>query len=188
MPRCIEHLQLQNNVTNGIVSILLAGTADMPSETPTNDLFTLAIIGAGILAWYAYQIVSRKQEWIRFKIARGSVFLILYALTVSILMQQRLPALEVALISALTGIGGAWLLVRPPKGGRRIPQAIRRQVIARDLTSKGLKWNPRKYHIDHIVPISRGGDNSVRNLRVVEKERNLRKGDKMPGFWDLLKK
>jgi hypothetical protein len=160
----------------------------MPSETPTNNLLILAIIGAGILAWYVYQIASRKRERIRFKIARGGVCLAFYALGVSILMQQRLPLLEVALISALAGIGGAWLLVKTPKGGGRIPKAIRRQIIARDLTSKGLKWNPRKYHIDHIVPASRGGDDSIRNLRVIEKQRNLRKGDKMPGFWDLLNK
>ena len=160
----------------------------MPPHTATDDLLVVAIIGAGILAWYVYQVASRKQELIRFKIKRGGVGVVLYAVGVSILREQRLPPLEVALISGLAGLGGAWLLVRPPKGGGRIPMAIRRQVIARDLTSKGLKWNPKKYHIDHIVPVSRGGDNSLRNLRVVEKERNLRKGDKMPGFRDLLRK
>jgi hypothetical protein len=121
-------------------------------------------------------------------LAKMGVFFVFYALGVSILMQKRLPPPEAALISGLAGLGGAWLLVRPPRGGRRIPQAIRRQVIARDLTSKGLKWDSRKYHIDHIVAVSRGGDNSVRNLRVIEKQRNLRKGDKMPGFRDLLGK
>ena len=160
----------------------------MHSQTPTNDLFIVAVIGGGILAWYLYQIISRKQVWIRFKIVRAGVALVVYALGVSILVQQQLPPLEAALISGLAGLGGAWLLVRAPRGGGRIPQAIRRQVIARDLTSKGLKWNPRKYHIDHIVPVSRGGDNSIRNLRVIEKQRNLRKGDKMPGFRDLLRK
>jgi hypothetical protein len=38
-----------------------------------------------------------------------------------------------------------------------------------------------------LVPFSRGGDNSLRNLRVIEKHKNLRKGGKMPGLWDLLK-
>jgi 5-methylcytosine-specific restriction endonuclease McrA len=78
--------------------------------------------------------------------------------------------------------------VNPPKSERRISKAVRRAVIARDLTSKGLKWDPAKYHIDHLVPFSRGGDNSTRNLRVIEKQKNLRKGGKMPGFWDFLKK
>jgi hypothetical protein len=103
------------------------------------------------------------------------------------LTRQALPPLEAVFLGALAGMGSAWLLVNPPKDRRRIPTAVRREVIARDLTSKGLKWNPAKYHIDHVVPFSRGGDNSTRNLRVIEKHKNLRKGGKMPGFWDFLR-
>jgi len=72
--------------------------------------------------------------------------------------------------------------VTPPKRERRISKSIRQEVIARDLTSKGLKWDPERYHIDHVVPFSRGGDHSTRNLRVIERTKNLRKGGKMPGF------
>ncbi|HVA01299.1 MAG TPA: HNH endonuclease domain-containing protein [Terriglobia bacterium] len=161
----------------------------MSPSPPANDLNTVLIVGVGILvfAWYAYQIASRKQQWIRYKAKRMLVFLIVYAAGVYVLAQQRLPSLEVGVFSALAGLGSGWLLVAPPKSARRIPRTVRRQVIARDLTSKGLDWDPAKYHIDHIVPFSRGGDNSLRNLRVVQKEKNLRKGDKMPSFWDFLK-
>lgn len=88
----------------------------------------------------------------------------------------------------MAGLGFAWLFVKPPRRDRRIPKATRRQVIARDLTSKGLKWDSSRHHIDHVVPYSRGGDHSPKNLRVMEKEKNLRKGGKMPGFWDFLRK
>jgi len=50
------------------------------------------------------------------------------------------------------GLGCAFLFVAPPSNERRIPKSVRRAVTARDLTSKGLKWDPAKYHIDHVVP------------------------------------
>lgn len=160
-------------------------------HAPTNGLNVVVIVVVGILgvlAWYLYQVSSRKQESIRYKLRRTVVALAAYLLSGLILIQQGLPPLEAILVGAFAGFGCQWLLVRPPKRDRRIPKAVRQQVIARDLTSKGLKWDPAKYHIDHIVPFSRGGDNSARNLRVVEKARNLRKGAKMPGFRDFLKK
>lgn len=160
----------------------------MSPNPPANDLNIALIAGVGILGWYAYQVASRKQQWLRYKAKQMLVFIIVYAAGVYVLAQQRLPSLEVAVFSLLAGLGSGWLFVAPPKGGRRIPKSVRQQVIARDLTSKGLKWDPSKYHIDHRVPFSRGGDNSLRNLRVVEKEKNLRKGDKMPSFWDFLRK
>ena len=159
----------------------------MPPNPPTNDLNTVLIVGVGALVvWYVYQVASRKQQWIRYKTKQMLVFLSVYTVGVYVLAQQRLPSLEVGVFSALAGLGSGWLFVDPPKGGRRIPKAVRRQVIARDLTSKGLKWDPSKYHIDHTVPFSRGGDNSLKNLRVVDKEKNLLKGGKMPSFRDFL--
>ena len=159
----------------------------MPPHAPSNGPNVVVIVGVAMLAWYLYQVASRKRERIRYKIRRTIVALVIYGMAALILIQQGLPPVEVVLVSALAGMGCAWLLVNPPRHDRRIPKAIRREVIARDLTSKGLKWDPAKHHIDHMVPFSRGGDNSVRNLRVIEKRKNLRKGGKMPGFWDFLR-
>lgn len=159
----------------------------MSPQQPANALELVAIVGAGILAWYLYQIASRKKERIRYKIRGLIVCLAVYFMMAAVLMNQRIPPLEAILVSAFVGWGAAWLLVKPPARDRRIPKAVRRQVIARDLTSKGLKWDPAKHHIDHRVPYSRGGDNSPRNLRVIEKQKNLRKGSKMPSFLDFLK-
>ena len=159
----------------------------MSPHALANELNVVAIAGVGILAWYLYQIASRKKEGIRYKIKRTIVALVVYVVAALILVQQGLQPVEAVFISGLAGMGCAWLLVKAPRRDRCIPRAVRRQVIARDLTSRGLKWDAAKHHIDHVVPFSRGGDNSARNLRVIEKAKNLRKGGRMPGFWDFLR-
>ena len=159
----------------------------MSPQPSANALAVVAIVGALILAWYLYQIGSRKKETIRYKLRRAVVAMAVYLIMAIVLTKQALPPLEAVAVSVLVGMGSAWMLVKAPTRDRRIPKGVRRQVIARDLISKGLKWDPAKYHIDHLVPFSRGGDNSPRNLRVVEKQKNLRKGSKMPSFRDFLK-
>lgn len=143
-------------------------------DEPHILLYFLVVIGA-IAVWYLFQIGSRKRVELWFRTKRALVAVSAYIVVAVVLVQQRLPLWQVILISGFAGMGCGWLLVKPPKEERRIPKAIRRAVIARDLTSKGLTWDPIKYHIDHIVPLSRGGDHSVRNLRVIEREKNLRR-------------
>ena len=38
-------------------------------------------------------------------------------------------------------------------------------------------YKPRTYHFDHIIPRSKGGDNSLDNLGICSKEANLAKGN-----------
>lgn len=160
----------------------------MTAQPHLNSPNLVVVIGFAIFAWYLYQVGSRKKELLRFRAKRALLSIAVYLATVALLIKQGLPPLEAVVLGLLVGMGAGWLLLTPPKDTRRIPTAVRRAVIARDLTSKGLKWDPMKYHIDHIVPFSRGGDNSMRNLRVVEKRRNLRKGSTMPGLVDFLRK
>ncbi len=74
--------------------------------------------------------------------------------------------------------------MRGPTAQRKIPPHVRSKVIARDL--KGRRFDPNLHQIDHIVPLSKGGDTSVENLRVIPKSENLQKGAKMPRLRDLL--
>jgi hypothetical protein len=144
----------------------------VPSQTHTlGDANLVILVIAGIIFWYLFQIGSRRQEWLRFRIKQLFVMMVVYLVAAFILAQQKLPTIETLIFAVLAGWGCAWLLVRPLSNERRIPKSVRQAVIARDLTSKGLKWDPTKYHIDHIVPFWRGGDHSIRNLRVIEKQK-----------------
>jgi hypothetical protein len=153
-----------------------------------NVTFVVMIVAAAGPTWFAYQICSRKLKWLRYKLKRMIVGICVYLAAALVFLHQGLPTVEAVSMGVLVGLGGAWILVNAPKRGRRPPRTIRDQVIERDLSSKGLKWDSAKYHIDHIVPFSRGGDHSLRNLRVVEKRKNLRKGDRMPGVREFLRR
>ena len=151
------------------------------------NLYVVGIVAAAIPAWYVYQIATRKKQRVRYKLKKFIVAMAVYFPTVIILIKQGLPQIEALGLGVLAGLGAAWSLIKQPKETRRIPTAIRRAVIKRDLTDKGEKWNPAIHHIDHLVPFSKGGDNSLRNLRVIEKRKNLSKGAKMPGLRDFSK-
>ena len=64
------------------------------------------------------------------------------------------------------------------KRSRYIPKAVRQAVIERDLPDGG--YDPRKHHIDHIYPHSRGGSNTLDNTRVIEKRGICRRGQNGP--------
>lgn len=66
---------------------------------------------------------------------------------------------------------------------RHIPKAVKRAVIERDL--KGGTYDSTKHHIDHRWPFSRGGSNTADNLRVITREKNLKKGAKRPRMREM---
>jgi uncharacterized membrane protein len=76
-----------------------------------------------------------------------------------------------------------FLYMQRRRRSRHIPRTVRQAVIARDL--KGKRFNPDKHQIDHVWPLSRGGSNTKDNLRVVDKGQNLRKGARLPRFWEM---
>jgi hypothetical protein len=77
----------------------------------------------------------------------------------------------------------ALMFVPHPKRSRYISAKVRREIIARDL--RGEAYDPQKHHIDHKWAFSRGGGHTTDNLRVIEKEKNLRKGAKKPSVWEM---
>lgn len=151
----------------------------------TTAVYAIGVVGSLVYVWYLYQVGVRAKATLRYKVKRIIVALVAYLMAASALPQRMGPVVGLA-FSVLIGLGAA-SLVKAPNRSRRIPTAIRRAVIERDLISKGGHWDRTKYHIDHKVPHSKGGDNSMRNLHVVEKQVNLRKGAKMPGIRDFLR-
>lgn len=152
-----------------------------------NFFYVVAVIALAVFVWYAYQVGSRKKVWLRYRLKQVGVFFSVYWISILVLRNYGVDQIVVAVISVFVGYGVAYQFVKTPRLNRRIPKSVRKAVIARDLESKGLEWDKIKYHIDHRVPLSKGGDNSARNLRVLPKEQNLIKGSKMPGLRDFLR-
>lgn len=151
----------------------------------TSWTYLLLAVLVAVPCWYGYQVASRKTGRVKYKIQLVAVYLTSTAIALLVLRSEGFTTEKAGLIAVLAGVGVAYIVVKPPKRDRRIPKAIREAVIDRDLTSKGLQWDPKLYHIDHIIPFSKGGDHSLRNLRVMPRGENLSKGAKMPGLRDF---
>lgn len=60
-----------------------------------------------------------------------------------------------------------------------ISQNLRRSVIERDGYTCGICWievDPDDVHLDHVKPFSKGGETTLKNLRVTHSLCNMRKG------------
>jgi hypothetical protein len=150
----------------------------------TNQFWLVCALIATPYVFYVIQVGRRKQGLIRFKLRRAGMFLICYAGGIIFAQKSGYSMQESVIFGALLGIAAGFVFVRPPDRNRRIPSSVRRAVIARDL--KGVPFDPKIHHLDHIVPFSKGGDNSVANLRVISKTENLRRGASMPKLKDLI--
>jgi len=86
-------------------------------------------------------------------------------------------------ISFMAGLAVFGFRKKKTRRTRNISKAVKRAVIERDL--KGERYDSTKHHIDHRWPFSRGGSNTVDNLRVIAKEKNLKKGAKRPRMREM---
>lgn len=63
---------------------------------------------------------------------------------------------------------------------RNVPLRIRRTVLRRDgFKCVDCKHTDKPLHVDHIIPLSRGGTNHLENLQTLCDECNLGKGDEL---------
>lgn len=63
---------------------------------------------------------------------------------------------------------------------RNVPVAVKRKVYA----EYGVKYVPRQYEVDHLIPLELGGSNSIKNLwpEPYKAEWNARVKDRLEGF------
>jgi hypothetical protein len=131
--------------------------------------------------------------WLRaLRLAREGARLFLrnlaFAVLVFIICQIALAGMKIPNNGAVVLSGFAALIVfgirkRRFRRSRYYPKSVKRAVIARDL--KGEKYDPSKHHVDHVWPFARGGSHTPDNLRVIEKEKNLKKGAKRPKMREM---
>jgi hypothetical protein len=62
---------------------------------------------------------------------------------------------------------------------RRIPTEVKTRVLARDGHCCVMCGSSDGIHFDHIIPVSKGGDNTEDNIQILCKECNLRKYNKI---------
>jgi len=67
----------------------------------------------------------------------------------------------------------------PSDDSRRIPSEVKKVVWERDQGQCVICKSKRHLHYDHDIPVSKGGDNSVKNIRILCRDCNLRKSDKI---------
>ncbi len=134
----------------------------------------------GLNSFIVIRTISAAREGIRHDLSRvggaALVGVVIYGLFAAIR-----PG-NVELATGLAGAGVLCVLAFGRKRSRHIPAHVRQAVIARDL--RGAKFDPRRHHLDHIQPFSRGGSHTEDNLRVVNRRKNLRKGARKPKPWD----
>ncbi len=155
----------------------------MSSLSVLNVLAVVGVIAVLPRLLYIFQVARRRKVEIRhrFKLAVRGV--VLYGLSCAVLLHFGYTVLETLAFSILLGLTPA-VFMKAPKRQRRIEAWVKREVILRDL--KGQPFDPRIHHLHHVWPFVLGGDNSVKNLKVVTKDYNLSQGARKPGLLDLL--
>jgi hypothetical protein len=147
---------------------------------------TLVHIAVGVLlasvGIRAYHHAIRKGDWLLYKLKLMGAFVVLYGGGIVVLRAMGQPFSTVLLGSILLGLLAKLIIKKPDS--RYISKHVKRAVIERDLGDEE-DYDPEVHHFDHIVPYSEGGDNSVKNLRLVSKRYNLRKGARRPRLRDF---
>jgi HNH endonuclease len=144
-----------------------------------------AFVYFGPKLYYAIQVGRRRKGEIGFRLRRVAVGLAGYVGGILVTTRLGYSAIEAAIFSFVLAIAAGFFFVHRPPRRRVLPKRVRQAVIARDL--KGARFDATIHHIDHIVPFSKGGDNSETNLRVIPKKENLSRGARMPKMRDFRK-
>ncbi len=153
------------------------------NQNENNQLLFLAIIILTPVIIYRLQIARRRRGIIVYQLKRFCVYFAAFYIVYAVMPNYGYSKWEAMIFGWFVAMTAAFILIPRPRRDRRIPEEIRRAVIARDL--RGQRFNSKLHEIDHIVPFSRGGDHSIKNLRVISRSKNRSRGAKMPRWWDF---
>jgi hypothetical protein len=152
--------------------------------SPTADWIIFTVAGIVCLYWLrALRLAREGARLLLRNLAKAA--LVFAALVVALSAIRNWTRLNSSQEQLIAFIGAVISMSRfqSRRRSRYIPKATRRAVVARDL--RGEQYDPRKHHIDHVWPFSKGGSHTFDNLRVIEKKKNLRKGAKRPGLREM---
>jgi len=124
------------------------------------------------------------REHLATRLKRVVLSLVVYGVAIAVCQSREFPPVQTVAISVIAAVLLPSWTIESPKRSRRVPAHIKSAVLQRDLRSE--PYDPKRHHLDHIVPYSMGGDTSIENLRVLPKEANLKKRAKMPRVKDFL--
>ncbi|MEK6815850.1 MAG: HNH endonuclease signature motif containing protein [Nitrospirota bacterium] len=135
--------------------------------------------------------IQRRREAIRHRFRQFFAHILfplgMYMATAAYLVQAGRPQAEAILVAVLVLVFFMVLADKlvPRQRSRHVRRVERRKAIATFERETGQKYSPRRHDIDHVVPFSRGGNNTAENLRVLPRSQNRSKGARSP-WWDLL--
>jgi hypothetical protein len=149
--------------------------------TPTVD-WIIFVIGALVCLYWLRALRLARQGARLF--LRNLVFAVLAFIFCQLIFTvMKIPSNIAVVVSGVVGVLVLGIRKKRFRRSRYYSKSVKREVIARDL--KGEEYDPAKHHIDHIWPYSKGGSHTADNLRVIAKEKNLKKGAKRPKMRDM---
>jgi 5-methylcytosine-specific restriction endonuclease McrA len=143
----------------------------------------LIFIGGATVSLYWLRALRLARDGVRLFLHNLAVVILIFLVSELALAELRIPSNNALLMSGLVALTVFFSRKRAVHRSRYIPASVKRAVIARDL--KGERYNPAKHHIDHVWPFSKGGSNTIDNLRVIEKKENLKKRAKRPRMREI---
>ena len=153
----------------------------MPADSPVSSEQLLLLVG--VLAALPILLgIRRRRQGIRHWFGKLIIVEGIYLGLAFLLLRSG----QTPLVSILAGLVAALVVSSLFKSrSRYVPASVKRKARAEFELRTGTKFNPRKHEYDHDVPSSRGGSHTTDNLRVISKQKNLKKGAKRPKMREM---
>lgn len=161
-----------------------------------NDrLLFLYILGSIIFIFFIIVFLSIRQrsERIKFKIKRVLLFEALFVIPAFLLFLYTKNHRNInfnvnTAIIFIFIIDFLFIMLLPKqKRIRYISAETKKKLIENFERKTGKTYNSREYEIHHIIPYSKGGNNTIDNLKLIPKHKNRAINNKSP-WWDIFGK